>query len=170
MLMLITVAAWAQESTIMGRQNSACQQALYPEPMTLVETEGDGEAGKCQHPDSLPNICAKEEMQSDGIVRLSRVEVYPEFLQEYMKYAREVGEVSLRTEPGVLTMYAMSQKDNPCMVTILETYTSQAAYRSHIASAHFQKYKQGTLKMVKSLRLVDQTPLNPSNTLLNFIK
>lgn len=38
-----------------------------------------------------------------GIVRLSKVEVYPQYLDEYMKYAAEVGEISLRTEPGVLT-------------------------------------------------------------------
>lgn len=117
-----------------------------------------------------PRMCAKEQMQADGIVRLSKIEVYPEYLAEYMEYAKEVGEVSLRTEPGVLTMYAMSEKDNPCQITILETYASQEAYRKHIASAHFQKYKQGTLKMVKSLQLSDQTPLNEANGIKNFIK
>ena len=82
----------------------------------------------------------------------------------------EVGAVSLKTEPGVLTMYAVAEKDNPCIITILETYASQAAYRNHIQSAHFQKYKQGTLKMVKDLKLIDQKPLNPANQLKNFIK
>ena len=115
-------------------------------------------------------MCAKEQMQADGIVRLSKIEVYPKYLSEYMDYAKEVGEVSLRTEPGVLTMYAMSEKDNPCMITILETYTCVEAYRKHIASDHFQKYKQGTLKMVKSLQLSDQTPLNAANEIKNFIK
>ena len=91
-------------------------------------------------------------------------------LDEYMKYATEVGEVSLRTEPGVLTMYAVSEKENPCKVTILETYASREAYEKHIASEHFQKYKQGTLHMVKSLILSDQTPLNPANKLNNFIQ
>ena len=67
-------------------------------------------------------------------------------------------------------MYAMQEKDNPCNITILETYTSQAAYRSHIASAHFQKYKQGTLHMVKNLQLLDQNELNPANKLFNIIQ
>ncbi len=115
-------------------------------------------------------MCAKEPMQADGIVRLSRIEVYPEYLNEYMEYAKEVGEVSLRTEPGVLTMYAMQEKDNPNVVTILETYSSQAAYNQHIASSHFQHYKQGTLKMVKDLKLVDQTVVNEHNVIKNFIK
>lgn len=115
------------------------------------------------------NMCAKEQMQADGIIRLSKIEVYPEYLSEYMEYAKEVGEVSLRTEPGVLTMYAMSEKENPCIITILETYASQEAYKKHIASAHFQKYKQGTLKMVKDLKLIDQAPLNTKNKIKNFI-
>lgn len=116
-----------------------------------------------------PGMCAKEEMAADGIVRLSKIEVYPQFLDEYIEYVTEVGEISLRTEPGVLTMYAVGEKENPCQITILETYASREAYEKHIASAHFQKYKQGTLHMVKSLELTDQTPLNPANRLNNFI-
>lgn len=126
--------------------------------------------GKCQKLTEEPSMCAKEPMAADGIVRLSKVEVYPEHLDEYMKYATEVGELSLRTEPGVLTMYAVSEKENPCKITILETYASRKAYEKHIASEHFQKYKQGTLHMVKSLVLSDQTPLNPANRINNFIQ
>lgn len=126
--------------------------------------------GKCLNLDKQPGMCAKEPMLADGIVRLSKVEVYPQHLDEYMKYATEVGEVSLRTEPGVLTMYAVGEKENPCKIIILETYASREAYEKHIASEHFQKYKQGTLHMVKSLVLSDQTPLNPANRVNNFIQ
>ena len=77
--------------------------------------------GKCLNLDKQPGMCAKLPMAADGIVRLSKVEVYPEYLDEYMKYATEVGEISLRTEPGVLTMYAVSEKENPRRITILET-------------------------------------------------
>ena len=125
--------------------------------------------GKCLNPDK-PGMCVKEPMTTDGIVRLSKIEVYPQYLDEYMNYATEVGEISLRTEPGVLTMYAVGEKENPCKVTILETYASREAYEQHIASEHFQKYKQGTLHMVKSLVLSDQAPLNPANKLNNFMQ
>ena len=125
--------------------------------------------GKCLNPDK-PGMCVKEPMTTDGIVRLSKIEVYPQYLDEYMNYATEVGEISLRTEPGVLTMYPVGEKENPCKVTILETYASREAYEQHIASEHFQKYKQGTLHMVKSLVLSDQTPLNPANKLNNFMQ
>lgn len=116
-----------------------------------------------------PAMCTKLPMSADGIIRLSMIEVDPAYLDEYMKFAVEVGEISLRTEPGVLTMYALQQKDNPSVITILETYASQEAYRSHIASAHFQKYKQWTLHMVRNLRLIDQNELNPSNKIVNYI-
>lgn len=115
------------------------------------------------------NTCEKLPMQKDGIVRLSKIQVNPKYLDEYIKYAMEVGTVSLETEPGVLTMYAVADKENPCNITILETYASQDAYKSHIASKHFQKYKQGTLHMVDSLRLDDVTPLNPNNIIQNSI-
>lgn len=123
-----------------------------------------------QTQNTQPGMCAKLPMEADGIVRLSKIEVYPEHLAEYMKYAAEVGEVSLRTEPGVLTMYAVSEKDNPCRVTILETYANREAYKRHIASPHFRKYKEGTLHMVKSLTLSDQTPVNPANRITNYME
>ena len=126
--------------------------------------------GKCLNLDKQPGMCAKKPMTADGIVRLSKIEVYPQYLDEYMRYATEVGEVSLRTEPGVLTMYAVGEKENPCKITILETYASREAYEKHIASKHFQKYKQGTLHMVKSLQLCDQTPLNNANKISNYIE
>ena len=124
----------------------------------------------CDHRSKEDNdMCKKLPMQNDGIVRLSKIRVNPEYLEEYMKHAVEVGTVSLETEPGVLTMYAVADKEYPCNITILETYASQEAYRSHIASEHFQKYKQGTLHMVDSLLLDDVTPLNPNNKIKNFI-
>lgn len=55
-------------------------------------------------------------------------------------------------------------------MTLLETYSGREACEKHIASEHFRKYKQGTLHMVKSLVLSDQTPLNPANRINNFIQ
>lgn len=125
--------------------------------------------GKCRRMEKNPTMGAKLPMTESGITRLSKIEVYPEHLEEYKKFAAEVGEISLRTEPGVLTMYAVQEKENPYLITILETYASKDAYDKHIASSHFQKYKQGTLKMVKNLILSDQIPLNKNNKINNFM-
>lgn len=112
----------------------------------------------------------KSPFRKDGIVRLSKIEVYSQYLDEYFRFVTEVGEVSLKTEPGVLCMYALSDKSNPCRVTVLEIYSSSEAYEAHIASAHFRRYKEGTLHMVKNLVLADQLPLNSSNKIWNFIE
>lgn len=140
------------------------------EELSMLYPKFQKEVDKCLNLEEESKMCAKQPMEADGIVRLSKIEVYPEYLEEYKKFAMEVGEVSLQTEPGVLTMYAVQEKEHPCRVTILETYVSQEAYKKHIASDHFQKYKKGTLHMVKTLDLLDQTPLNPANRINNYIQ
>ena len=95
----------------------------------------------------------------DKIVRLAEIEVVPEYLEEYLVYAKEVGETSVKVEPGVLTLFSMQTKENPCKIYILEIYADKEAYQSHLQTAHFKKYKEGTVKMVKSLKLIDTNPM-----------
>ena len=97
----------------------------------------------------------------NNLVRLSKIMVDPARLEEYNAFLKEEIEASMSVEPGVLALYATADKDNPCMVTILEIYADRAAYESHLKTPHFQKYKQGTLSMVKDLELVDVNPLIP---------
>ena len=98
----------------------------------------------------------------NSIVRLSCIEVDPAQLTEYCRFAEECGRTSMAKEPGVLFMFSMADKRQPNKITILEIYADRAAYESHIKSPHFQKYKQGTIKMVLKLELLDQTPLIPN--------
>ena len=96
---------------------------------------------------------------SERIVRLAEIEVVPEYLEEYLAFAKEVGETSVKVEPGVLTLFSMQTKENPCKIYILEIYADKEAYQSHLQTAHFKKYKEGTAKMVKSLKLIDTQPM-----------
>ena len=95
----------------------------------------------------------------ERIVRLAEIEVVPSKLEEYLVYAKEVGETSTRVEPGVLTLFSMQTKEDPCKIYILEIYADHDAYQSHLQTPHFKKYKEGTAKMVKSLKLIDTNPL-----------
>lgn len=95
------------------------------------------------------------------VVRLSRIVVDPEKIDEYNAYLREEITESMAKEPGVLTLYATSERDNPSNITILEIYASREAYQSHLQTPHFKKYKEGTLAMVKDLKLIDSTPIIP---------
>lgn len=95
----------------------------------------------------------------ERIVRLAEIEIYPQLLEEYLSFAKEVGTVSMVTEPGVIGLFSMQDKANPCKVYILEVYADQQAYQAHLQTAHFKKYKEGTASMVKSLKLIDTNPL-----------
>ena len=93
------------------------------------------------------------------LVRIAEIEVHPEHLEAYLTAAIEIQQKSLAEEPGVLCLFPNQMKENSTQIRILEIYASQQAYQHHIQTAHFQKYKQGTLHMVKSLKLQDLTPL-----------
>ena len=95
------------------------------------------------------------------IVRLAKLVINPVYLENYKEFLKEGIETALRVEPGVLTIYALSEKENPTHFTILETYASAEAYQLHIQTPHFLKYKTGTLHMVKSLELIETVPLLP---------
>ena len=110
---------------------------------------------------AIMNVQSETAKPSEQLVRLSKIVVDPERLDEYNAFLKEEIEASMRLEPGVLTLYATAEKERPNRVTILEIYADEQAYRSHLQTPHFQKYKQGTLDMVESLELVDSTPLIP---------
>jgi 4-carboxymuconolactone decarboxylase len=93
------------------------------------------------------------------MVRLSKLVIDASQLEAYRAFLTEEVNESMRLEPGVRTLYAVSEKERPTHFTILEIYADRAAYESHIKSAHFLKYKTGTKDMVKSLELIDTVPL-----------
>ncbi len=97
----------------------------------------------------------------EAIVRISRIEVDPDRIREYIELATECGRASMAEESGVRMMYSMQEKDHPERITILEIYADRAAYERHLRTAHFRKYKLETRKMVRRLDLIDQNPLVP---------
>ncbi|MGJ5817545.1 putative quinol monooxygenase [Paludibaculum fermentans] len=107
---------------------------------------------------SYSRLTAQEPAQSK-IVRLAELEIDQAQLEKYKAALREEIEASIRLEPGVLTLYAMALKDNPTQVRILETYADVAAYRAHLETPHFKKYKAATQGMVKSLKLLETDPI-----------
>lgn len=95
------------------------------------------------------------------IVRLAKLTIDSAQLENYSILLKEAIETAIKIEPGVLTLYAVAEKNKPTHITILEIYADENAYKSHIKTTHFLKYKNGTKNMVKSLELVDTTPLIP---------
>jgi quinol monooxygenase YgiN len=98
--------------------------------------------------------------QADGrYVQVAEIEIDPMQLDAYRAAAQEQIEAAIRKEPGVLVLYAVSEKDNPNHVRVFEIYRDRNAYDAHLGSDHFKKYKATTENMVKSLKLVQTVPI-----------
>ena len=95
------------------------------------------------------------------IVRLARLVIDSSRLEAYRAALAEGVKASMTLEPGVLTLYAVAEKNQPNHFTILEIYADSAAYQDHVKSPHFLKYKATTEGMVQSLELIDAVPLVP---------
>ena len=100
----------------------------------------------------------------------AEIEVYPKYLTEYLSYANEVDRLSVEREPGVVCLFPMQSAEDSTRIRILEIYASEEAYQQHLKTEHFQKYKQGTLHMVKSLKLPTMKPLDSNTMKLIFEK
>lgn len=104
---------------------------------------------------SLFSYQQSQAQQKDWMVRMAKIEVHPQYLEAYKSFLTEEIKASLAKESGVLNLYAMQEKDEPHKISIVEVYANIAAYEAHIKTPHFLKYKNGTLKMVKSLMLIE---------------
>ncbi|RZK72810.1 MAG: antibiotic biosynthesis monooxygenase [Pedobacter sp.] len=109
----------------------------------------------------LSAMVSKSKINTPQKVRLSKLVIDSAQLAGYKALLKEEIEASMAKEPGVLTLYAVFEKDKPTHLTILEMYATEKAYALHVKTPHFLKYKNGTLKMVKALQLIDTEPLIP---------
>lgn len=104
------------------------------------------------------------------MIRISEIEIDSNYVKEYNSILKEESRESMKLEPGVISIYPMYEKENPTQVRILEIYADRNAYESHLKTSHFQKYKTTTLKMVKSLKLIDMQPIDEQSMVEIFRK
>ena len=102
---------------------------------------------------------ARAQEQNMNYVQVAEIEIDPAQMENYKAAVTEQIETAIRVEPGVLLLYAVSDKENPTHVRVFEVYASVSAYRSHLETAHFKKYKTTTADMVKSLKLNVANPI-----------
>jgi quercetin dioxygenase-like cupin family protein/alkylhydroperoxidase/carboxymuconolactone decarboxylase family protein YurZ len=93
------------------------------------------------------------------LVRLAKLRIDATQLENYLNALGEEIETSVRVEPGVLNLSAVSEKENPTHITIMEVYADEDAYKSHLETPHFKKYKRSTNAMVRSLELDETIPV-----------
>ena len=92
-------------------------------------------------------------------VRLAELEIDPAQLESFKAAIKEGIEAAVRAEPGVLALHAVSEKDNPALVRVFEVYTDEAAYKTHLETPHFKKFRETTKDMVRSRKLIDADPI-----------
>lgn len=97
--------------------------------------------------------------QQSRVTQLAKLEIDSAQLESFTRFLKEGIETAQRMEPGVLMLYAVADKRQPTHITILEIYADTAAYRAHLSTPHFLKYKSSTVKMVRHLELVPVIPV-----------
>ena len=96
---------------------------------------------------------------SGPFVRVAELWIDPAQLERYKVAVKEEIETSVRIEPGVLAIYAVAERDNVSKLRFFEIYVDEAAYKTHIASAHFRRYVEITKDMITSRALFDTVPI-----------
>ncbi|HET6995234.1 MAG TPA: antibiotic biosynthesis monooxygenase [Chitinophagaceae bacterium] len=92
-------------------------------------------------------------------IRIANLVIDSTKLEDYKKALKEHAEMAVKVEPGVIMLYAVYEKENPTNVSVFEIYANEEAYKFHIKTQHFLKYKAIVQDMVKSLQLIDVTPI-----------
>ena len=104
------------------------------------------------------------------LIRLAEIEIYPPYLTEYRQILQEEAAASVKVEPGVISIFPLYIKNDSTQIRIVEIYADSTAYRHHLTTPHFQKYKTTTQHMVKSLKLVDMEAIDPATMSTIFKK
>jgi quinol monooxygenase YgiN len=93
------------------------------------------------------------------VVRIARLQIDSAQLESYKLALKLHAETAVRVEPGVITLYAVYEKDHPTRVTVFEIYANLDAYKAHLQTPHFLNYKSSTKDMVKSIELIETVPI-----------
>jgi quinol monooxygenase YgiN len=98
----------------------------------------------------IPAPCRAVTTESmEELVRVAELDIDPDQLDAYRTALKEEISTSIAVEPGVLTLYAVAVKDHRNQIRILERYADQ----------RFKKYKSQTQSIVRSLKLIETSPI-----------
>ena len=102
---------------------------------------------------SVVGVPVSAQQAQDRYIQIADIDIDPAQRDAYQAAVKEQIESAIRSEPGVLTLYAVSDRDHPERIRVFEIYSDIAAYKSHLESAHFKKYKAAVERIVRSLTL-----------------
>ena len=91
-------------------------------------------------------------------VRLAELEIDPVQLENFKVAVKEGIETAVRVEPGVLVLYAVSEKDHPTRIKVFEMYADEER-TGRTLKRRISGSSETTNAMVKSRRLIDADPI-----------
>ena len=92
-------------------------------------------------------------------IRIAYLRIKQEQLTPFLTAVKEGMEAALRTEPGVVAIYAAADRNDPTKMTFFEMYVDENAYQTHRATPHFQKYFHTTKDMIAERVLLEAVPM-----------
>jgi quinol monooxygenase YgiN len=89
------------------------------------------------------------------VIRIAELEIDPAQMEAYTASVKQEMDASIRLEPGVLAIYAVSIKGKPNHLRFFEMYADEAAYLAHREAPHFKKYVATTQNMITDRKLFE---------------
>ena len=105
------------------------------------------------------NIGYGHATEQQPVVRMAHIEVKPGLRDAFIAAVTKGMRTSVQTEPGVLALYCVADKNNPNKLIFFEMYVSEEAYQVHRATPHFKKYIETTKDMSVSKSLLETVPV-----------
>ena len=97
--------------------------------------------------------------EQQPVVRMAYIQVKSGLRDAFIATVTEGMRTSVQTEPGVLALYCVADKNDPDKLIFFEIYVSEQAYQAHRASPHFKKYIEKTKDLSVSKSLLETVPV-----------
>lgn len=94
-----------------------------------------------------------------SVIRMAQVRIKADQVEAFTAVVRKEMAASLRLEPGVVAIYAVTDKNDPTRLTFFEMYVDERAYEAHRQTPHFRKYFHATRDMIEERVLLEAVPV-----------
>ena len=112
---------------------------------------------------ALPGFQVAAQSSAGLVVMIVELDLDPARVDEFKAAAKEIGEASVRSEPGCRQYDVVFEKDNPARARLFEVYDSTDALKAHVATAHFKKYFEATKDIIKSRKRIEHVSFSLNN-------
>ena len=88
-------------------------------------------------------------------VRMAEIHVKPESVESFRNIVNTNMRLSVEREPGVISIYAVEDINDPTHLTFFEIYADHDAYVRHTQTEHFKNYIAQTQDLTASKKLIE---------------